>query len=130
MASNPAIALWLQSNALVGRVAELGSLGTHSMNILPKTGTGWIRLIVLPMQVYVALAWLALAIYMDAAGRYRSSDFNVLIVDGYSLCFVGLCAGAWFQRRFGDGNGSRLSIVTAVAAVILLPLCLPVLSKT
>ena len=95
--------------------------GTQEMNILPRTGTGWIRLILLPVQLYVATGWFVLQIYVDAAGRHRDDGFNVLIISGYALCIVVLGAGAWLQRRFGDRKGSGFSIVSVNASRVRRP---------
>lgn len=99
----------------------------QDMNVFPRTGTGWMRVILLPVQVYVAAAWMVLKIYVEAAGGHRDYGFHDLIIFGYAFSIVALCTGAWLQRRSGDRKGSGLSILIAIIAVILLPMCFPVL---
>jgi len=85
-------------------VAQLFSLGCiRAMKIIPKSGSDWFALFLLPFKVFVPAGWLMLAIKRDIIG-YRmdtNTDLGSIVLSGYFICFIVLVLGAMIQYRIG-----------------------------
>jgi hypothetical protein len=114
-------------------VAQLFSLGhIRAMKIIPKSGSDWFALFLLPFKVFVPAGWLMLAIKRDIIG-YRmdtSTDLVSIVLGGYFLSFVVLVVGAMIQHSIGPRRAYLSTCGFIVALFVFGFLLLPYLAHT
>ena len=114
-------------------MAQLFSLGhIRAMKIIPKTGSEWFALFLLPFKVFVPGGWLMLAIKRDIIG-YRmdtSTDLVSIVLPGYFICFIVLVLGAMIQHSIGPRRAYLSTCGFIVALFVFGFLMLPYLAHT
>jgi len=102
------------------------------MKIIPKTGSEWFALFLLPFKVFVPGGWLMLAIKRDIIG-YRmdtSTDLVSIVLPGYFICFIVLVLGAMIQHSIGPRRAYLSTCGFIVALFVFGFLMLPYLAHT
>jgi len=114
-------------------VAQLFSLGhIYAMKIIPKSGSEWFALFLLPFKVFVPAGWLMLTVKRDIIG-YRldtSTDLVSIVLVGYMISFAALVLGAMIQHSIGPRRAYLSTCGFIVALLVFGFLLLPYLAHT
>jgi hypothetical protein len=116
---NPALA-----NYLLGHI--------RAMKIIPKSGSDWFALVLLPFKVFVPAGWMMLVIKRDIIG-YRmdtSTDLVSIVLSGYLISFIVLVLGAMIQYSIGARRAYLSTCGFIIALFIFGVLLLPYLAHT
>jgi hypothetical protein len=103
-----------------------------AMKIIPKSGSEWFALFLLPFKVFVPAGWLMLAIKRDIIG-YRmdtNTDLVSIVLVGYFLSFIVLVLGAMIQHSIGPRRAYLSTCGFIVALCVFGFLLLPYLAHT
>jgi hypothetical protein len=102
-----------------------------AMKIIPKSGSEWFALFLLPFKVFVPSGYLMAVIERDAIG-YRMDTGAIIpfIVNGYILTFFVLVLGATIQRGIGPRRAYLSTCGFIVALFVFGVMLLPYLAHT
>jgi hypothetical protein len=104
----------------------------RAMKIIPKSGSEWFGLFLLPFKVFVPAGYLSLAVERDIVG-YRYDDPGLLssvVMLGYMLSFCILALGAVIQRNIGPRRAYLSTCGFIIALFVFGWLTLPYLAHT
>ncbi|MHC1764260.1 MAG: hypothetical protein AB9869_08135 [Verrucomicrobiia bacterium] len=89
------------------------------MNPLPSSRESWLRLALLPFQVYVLAAFAAVRVHQHLVHhRHAELSFYFAVLVGYWMTFFVLLVGGFGQRSLGDHRGSATSWLLAAFCIV------------
>ena len=91
---------------------------SRALNALPSRRESWLRLALLPFQVYVLAAFVAVRIHQHLVQhRHAELSFYFAVLAGYWITFFVVLLGGFRQRSVGDSSGSVMSWLLAALCI-------------
>ena len=100
--------------------------------MMPKLGSEWFALFLLPFKVFIPAGWLMLAIKRQILGSRMdtTTDLVSIVLVGYCLSFIILVLGAVTQYSIGPHRAYLSTCGFIVALLVFGLLLLPYLAHT
>ncbi len=101
------------------------------MNILPKTASQWLAMLLVPFKVFVPAGYLMVVIQREALGyRMDTGAITPFVLGGYMLTFFVLVLGASIQRSIAPRRAYLSTCAFAAGVFLFGLLLLPYLAHT